>query len=617
MDFVGVTTHRIVRVAILAMLFAGVVAVAQTKNQKNTPAKAETFGGSYETLLPGQKKLVDDYFQRAGAAIGKKIDPAKGYDSLRLSVRSTFDAVTHALSRTQLTDKDGKKYGTALDLVELVEDVAGERKGAGGDEQFRIYAILRFDAYDILSKVKQFQREHDNTIYHKGYPICFRSIPAVPSIQFSITRDHKHADIDVDYRSSKFPSAVVNGHLTASNSDVRAGDNLQRHDSQWTGLAAWWQNLFGLSPSESKSDISLAESGIPVAPKGDPDLLTHDLLTAWLVQQNIPAAGSYFSHQVYPCAEAAARKQGRKVSAGIGQFLLLVQLANGAKAVGKAENLAAVVSAPDNPYNNLTPLKNKYPSEFLLLPVPADMADEFRCKAAKEKERAGDSGAAQYVGSLIRIRPPKASEVVLMLLWAKESNKYRIVSARLVEEAEAGLEAYGAKTPPSPEAPPLPTVDGDAQLNTTLDSFFNTWLVKDNAAKAATFYSPVSYACLPPEQISQGSKALVAGLSSIRTSVGARNSLQDYLKAVVPDDPSLKQVIHTNYSSYAIVLVPGSEAQTMSCSKSKKLPEDATYYGTVYRFRTKDGNDPATVYMLWSKLNNTWKVVSWKVISVD
>jgi hypothetical protein len=50
-------------------------------------------------------------------------------------------------------------------------------------------------------------------------------------------------DIDVDYRSFKFPQALVNGHLTAANSDVRTGNNLSRHDSRWAGLAGWWQDL--------------------------------------------------------------------------------------------------------------------------------------------------------------------------------------------------------------------------------------------------------------------------------------------------------------------------------------------------------------------------------------
>lgn len=63
---------------------------------------------------------------------------------------------------------------------------------------------------------------------------------------------------------------------------------------------------------------------------------------------------------------------------------------------------------------------------------------------------------------------------------------------------------------------------------------------------------------------------------------------------VVPDDPELKRAVHSNDNAYAIVAMPGTEAQSFSCNKRKKLRADASYYGSVFRFRTTDGNDPAT-----------------------
>lgn len=621
MNVTRATHYRVLPGLIAVAVLGCSLTVAQDKkttSSKTADAKPEAFGGSYASLLPPQKRLIDGYFQRASEALGKKIEPETAYDNLRLSVRSTFDAVTHALSRQQLTGKDGKKYGTALDLVDIVEGVAGERKGAGGDEQFRIYVLLKPDAYDVLTKVKEFERKGDNTVYHKGYPICFRSMPAVPSIQFSLTRDHMRADVDVDYRSSKFPKALVNGHLTASNSDVRAGNNLERHDSRWAGLSGWWQNLFGLPQIKAKADKSWSEGTVAVAPNADPDQLTHDLLTVWLVDQNLGPASAYFSRQVYPCVETHARKQGHKVAQGIGQFLLLMELANGAKVVGPVDKLSSVVSAPQNPYDQLKPVKNKYDSEFLLLKVPDDQADEFRCAAAKEKRAEANKGeSGDYFASLVRIKPPKSAEVVLVLLWEKESKKYRVVSARVIDAGEPGLAEQVGKPKVASAETPMPTVDGDPTFNATLQNFFTTWLMQNNAAKATSFFTPGSYACLPPEKASQGAKALTEAMSTVRTSVGTRKSLQDYLQPVVPDDPKLKRVIHGNDNAYAIVLVPGAEAQSLSCSKTKKLPSEGSYYGTVFRFRTTDGNDPATLYVLWANQNSAWKIVAWKVISAS
>ena len=79
----------------------------------------------------------------------------------------------------------------------------------------------------------EFMRDADNSIYHQGYPIDYREQGGTPSIRFSVALDNWRADIDVDYRSSSFPTALFNGHLTASNSDVRAGDNYDRHANRW------------------------------------------------------------------------------------------------------------------------------------------------------------------------------------------------------------------------------------------------------------------------------------------------------------------------------------------------------------------------------------------------
>ena len=136
--------------------------------------------------------------------------------------------------------------GDALDLVQSIETINGKIPKARGDLQFRVYVILRPDALQTLRDSTQFFRDRDNTVYHHGYPLNWRQDGGAPSIQISMAADGRHADIDVDYRSSKFPAALFNGHLTAANSDVRAGNNTQRHLQRWEGLTDWWRNLFGL-----------------------------------------------------------------------------------------------------------------------------------------------------------------------------------------------------------------------------------------------------------------------------------------------------------------------------------------------------------------------------------
>ena len=62
-----------------------------------------------------------------------------------------FDAVTHALVSTKLTNEKSQSLGRAIDLVDALDQVLGEEARAGGDRQFRMYVYLKPNAIDILS----------------------------------------------------------------------------------------------------------------------------------------------------------------------------------------------------------------------------------------------------------------------------------------------------------------------------------------------------------------------------------------------------------------------------------------------------------------------------------
>ena len=91
-----------------------------------------------------------------------------------------------------------------MDLVDE-STMSPARSRLGGDRQFRIYVQLKPRAMERLTRSKEFSRTVDNTVYHKGYPICFRSTGGTPSIQFSLSRDASRADIDVDTAPQYFP----------------------------------------------------------------------------------------------------------------------------------------------------------------------------------------------------------------------------------------------------------------------------------------------------------------------------------------------------------------------------------------------------------------------------
>lgn len=207
---------------LIAFVFLVPFAVAEAQTQPTAVHSANVtpqFHGTYEELKPQQKQLIDEWYADYNKLTGDHADPQE-YNQFSLSTRTTYEAVTHALMNTTLTDKSGKPMGTPLDLVESIETINRKVLRARGDLQFRMYVVLKPDALQKLKGSSEFFRDRDNTIYHHGYPLNYRQ-DGVPSIQFSMARDGRHADIDVDYRSSSFPAGLFNGHLTAANSDVR------------------------------------------------------------------------------------------------------------------------------------------------------------------------------------------------------------------------------------------------------------------------------------------------------------------------------------------------------------------------------------------------------------
>ena len=198
----------------------------------------------------------------------------------------------------------------------------------------------------------EFERDRDNSVYHKGYPQCFRLKGPPPNIQVSISSDNRRADFDVDYRSSKFLGAMVNRHLTASNSDVRAGNNDERHNQRWTGLAGWRRKFFGMGPHDVRKSQEVAAQTRPTG-KESVDEAVHDFLSSWLVEQKPNQALAYFARQADRCIEDQAARDGLVIGS--------VKTTN--KDLGKLTRIADVAQTIDLSGPHVRPAKNRYPDE--------------------------------------------------------------------------------------------------------------------------------------------------------------------------------------------------------------------------------------------------------------
>jgi heat shock protein HslJ len=587
---------------------------------------------TYAILRPEQKRLIDAYVRRYSATAGQRIVPQEAYDDARISLRTTFDAVTHALLRVNLTDAKGKSLGRALDVVDAVDEVMGEEAHVGGDRQFRLYVYLKPTAFDTLSKSREFFRDHDNTVYHKGFPTCYRLKNGPPAIQFSISRDKRMADIDVDYRSSSFPVALFNGHLTSSNSDVRAGNNLQRHDDRWAGLNGWWRDAFGFLGSSRQPPEEEAVQGtrqIPLNPavKANEgiDKSAHDFLKTWVVDKQPNNSVAYFSRRSYPCLEAMAKKDQKAIAPGMVRLRAELNMKKFSDSIGRVTSVDNVFEPANNWSQKLKEAKNAYANEFRLVTVPADMGQDEECVPVPDDER-GKQSREKFYATAFRGKKGDTHNKVMSLLWAQEGGYWKIVAVRIEDSNDADIvPTKPARRSESAEVGPK-IIAGDPGAMKDITEFYRLWLDKRDTAQASMFASQRSYTCLGTPSAAEKNltfnSQIRAGLERPLNRIPKRANLSEMMSGVQPANELLRPVEHENSKAFAIMAVPNQKADSFLCQNrylSEKTPElkpsDAQYgafYLSASRLNYGEEESPALL-LLWTKEKSSWKVAAWAV----
>jgi len=584
------------------------------------------FGGKYAELDERRQKLVADWVARLEQTTGQSIASGPFYDELiSLSIKTTFGAVTHALMTTHLTDQAAADLGDALTLVERLDVVRGEVTGERGDHQFRIYVRLTADAVDKLSRSQQFKRGADNSVYHKGYPINYRGQGGTPSIQISIATDRRNADVDVDYRGSSFPAALFNGHLTSSNSDVRAGNNYDKHLNRWTGFQNWWQSFFGVrlerpaETAEGEKRTSLA--AVPRAGKKDVDVMAADFLKAWLVEGNAIAAMSYLSERSYGCL-AHDKDDPLNFDRGMAPFQLLINLRAAYNAIGKHDSLEGLVVGTRLTKPGLRIIDQPHRGQFVAYSVPDDIAIPLDC--GSELMPGGSTSARRvygnYAGTSFYVAGQK--DVPVALLWAKENGYWKIVSWRV------GATDDAAAPPPIME-PAVTRIAVDESLAAAARDFLESWLVKKQYDAAFAYLSPRSYRCYDIEQdpalpastsMEDAGRKLRAALAASSASIGTGRKLDQVIEAVEPFHPAVRVMDHADEKVFTLTGVPDALADAAECAAragGSTIPDPMPLaygngFGTIVRFKTRAGEAPI-LRLLWRKEDGRWRITSYGV----
>ena len=341
----------------------------------------------FQGLHAKQKALFDQFTTEYDNRTSRTYTPRELFDSLSLSEQTTFDAVTHALLQSKLTDTRGNALGSPIDLLEGIDRIAGQYVGRGSDQQFRLYVRLAPEARDVLEKSREFFRDHENTVYHVGYPHSYRQTGKEPNMQFSLSEDGRRADIDVDYRSSRSPGALFNGHLTAANSDVRIGKNPRLHNGRWNGFVAWWQDVFGRLDDASEPQRDLLYANRPPVPTPLPpdrplasaperiEDAVQEFLTDWLVRRQYDQALDVLSPQASACLNVDDDAESESLAADEARARLREVMEYAAHELGSRSSLTDAILAvePRDPSRAIVP--HAFSREFMLTPWPIVKSD--------------------------------------------------------------------------------------------------------------------------------------------------------------------------------------------------------------------------------------------------
>jgi hypothetical protein len=445
--------------------------------------------------------------------------------------------------------------------------------------------------------------------------------------------DEISADIDVDYRSSKIPAVLVNGHLTSANSDVRAGDNYEKHNNRWAGLGNWWVNFFSLpfvKPEEiSEQDRERAMLDSPPKGRGKVEDAAYDFFNSWFVEGKPEIAMSYVSLRAFECQRTDPEEP---FDLGMAPFQMLAGMQRVNKALGKPAKLEDVLTGIRVARPELKVVEQPHHSAFVLYDVAESKALEFECsnrwKPSTEVKEGSKTNFGDYYATVFHLNAADNRGGTLALLWAKEGDNWKIVSYKVEPDT---VEEHGPDLRAALAAGTIPRVPGKPEQIAAARDFLKAWYLDKDLDRAVSYLADECFECInlylqeneePYENANELKSRLRLGLERTANAFGEFETLSAVMKGIEPVNPEVRIVNHPDEADFAISSVPDYLAASYGCGYRLKggeplprpeNPNYGNYYVQAFKSKTYTG-ESAILALLWGPRSGGWKILAFHLV---
>ncbi len=215
---------------------------------------------------------------------------------------------------------------------------------------------------------------------------------------------------------------------------------------------------------------------------------------------------------------------------------------------------------------------------------------------------------------------------MLVLLWAREGNGFRIVAYDVEEAAEPTIPFRSIRASVDETAPRAPRTAGDPGLIEAATRFHQAWLLDQDLEEALLFFTEDSFECL--RSVSEGAmgadrSSMLTMLEQVSSRVAARDSLASAIRTIEPRQPDIAVVAHPHEDAFTLVPVTDGFGDAAACGEDPPSRDEirastgsnASGRYSISYFQLNLSGDPAFLWMLWTRGDGAWAIRYWTVVT--